>query len=96
MAERLISVIFSACGHYIPLKVRKFLNKEENKNVVFNFWAESYTGNAAVAAPASLTLICGYLQKDDMEFFHQCSGAVIITTETVHPLAGIRKYYGRN
>ena len=33
-----IGYIFPLAGHYIPHNVRKFLNKKENKNVVFNFW----------------------------------------------------------
>ena len=36
MAARIdIGYIFPLAGHYIPHKVREFLDKEENKNVVF-------------------------------------------------------------
>lgn len=39
-----IGYIFPLAGHYIPHNVRKFLNKKENKNVVFNFWQNHTPG----------------------------------------------------
>lgn len=40
-----IGYIFPLAGHYIPHKVREFLNKEENRNVDLQFLAEPYTGD---------------------------------------------------
>ena len=58
-----IGYIFPLAGHYIPHKVRKFLNKEENKNVVFNFWQNHTPAIAAKVRTGELDVgFGGYLQ----------------------------------
>ena len=71
-----IGYIFPLAGHYIPHKVREFLNKEENKNVVFNFWQNHTPAIAAKVRTGELDIgFGGYLKKEDMEFFSaQCTG----------------------
>ncbi len=87
-----IGYIFPLAGHYIPHKVRKFLNKEENKNVVFNFWQNHTPAIAAKVRTGELDVgFGGYLQKDDMEFFPLSAQELVIITPKQHPLAGIRE-----
>ena len=50
--------------------MREFLNKEENKNVVFNFWQNHTPAIAAKVRTGELDIgFGGYLKKEDMEFF---------------------------
>ena len=73
MAAKLILVIiFPLAGHYIPHKVREFLDKEENKNVVFNFWQNHTPAIAAKVRTGELDIgFGGYLKKRGYgNFFH--------------------------
>ena len=66
-----IGYIFPLAGHYIPHKVRKFLNKEENKNVVFNFWQNHTPAIAAKVRTASLISdLEDISRKMTWNFFH--------------------------
>ena len=79
-------------GHYIPHKVREFLNKEENRNVVFNFWQNHTPAIAAKVRTGELDIgFGGYLKKEDMEFFPLSAQELVIITPKKHPLAGIRE-----
>ena len=51
-----IGYIFPLAGHYIPHKVREFLDKEENKNVVFNFWQNHTPAIAAKVRTGELDI----------------------------------------
>ena len=65
-----IGYIFPLAGHYIPHKVRKFLDMEKNKNVVFNFWQNHTPAIEKKVRSGELDVgFGGFLQKDDMEFF---------------------------
>ena len=87
-----IGYIFPLAGHYIPHKVRKFLDMEKNKNVVFNFWQNHTPAIAAKVRTGELDVgFGGYLQKDDMEFFPLSAQELVIITPKQHPLAGIRE-----
>ena len=87
-----IGYIFPLAGHYIPHKVREFLNKEENKNVVFNFWQNHTPAIAAKVRTGELDIgFGGYLKKEDMEFFPLSAQELVIITPKEHPLAGIRE-----
>ena len=59
-----IGYIFPLAGHYIPHNVRKFLNQEENKNVVFNFW-QNHTPAIAekVQIQVSWTLVSAVISR---------------------------------
>lgn len=71
-----IGYIFPLAGHYIPHKVREFLNKEENKNVVFNFWQNHTPAIAAKVRTGELDIgFGGYLKKRIWNFSTQCTGA---------------------
>lgn len=58
-----IGYIFPLAGHYIPHKVRKFLNQEENKNVVFNFWQNHTPAIARRFVQASWTLVSAVISR---------------------------------
>ena len=72
-----IGYIFPLAGHYIPHKVREFLDKEENKNVVFNFWQNHTPAIAAKVRTGELDIgFGGYLKKRGYGTFStQCTGA---------------------
>lgn len=83
-----IGYIFPLAGHYIPHKVRKFLNIEENKNVVFNFWQNHTPAIAEKVRTGELDVgFGGYLSKNDMEFFPLSAQELVIITPKEHPLA---------
>ena len=66
-----IGYIFPLEGHYIPHKVRRFLERSENKNVVFNFWQNHTPAIENKVRTGELDIgFGGYLDgKEDMEFF---------------------------
>ena len=83
-----IGYIFPLAGHYIPHKVRKFLNQEENKNVVFNFWQNHTPAIAEKISTGELDVgFGGYLKREDMEFFPLSAQELVIITPEKHPLA---------
>lgn len=87
-----IGYIFPLAGHYIPHNVREFLNKEENKNVVFNFWQNHTPAIADKVKSGELDVgFGGYLKRDDMEFFPLSAQELVIITPENHPLSGIDK-----
>ncbi len=84
-----IGYIFPLAGHYIPHNVRKFLDKEENQNVVFNFWQNHTPAIANKVKSGELDIgFGGYLRRDDMEFFPLIQQPLVIVSPKDHPLAG--------
>ena len=72
--------------------MREFLNKEENKNVVFNFWQNHTPAIAAKVRTGELDIgFGGYLKKEDMEFFPLSAQELVLITPKDYPLAGIRE-----
>ena len=87
-----IGYIFPLAGHYIPHKVRKFLNQEENKNVVFNFWQNHTPAIAEKVRTGELDVgFGGYLKMDDMEFFPLSAQELVIITPKEHPLSEMQE-----
>ena len=71
-----IGYIFPLAGHYIPHKVREFLDKEENKNVVFNFWQNHTPAIAAKVRTGELDIGFADSEKRGYGIFStQCTGA---------------------
>lgn len=84
-----IGYIFPLAGRYIPHKVREFLDKEENKNVVFSFWQNHTPAIAQKVRTGELDIgFGGYLEKEDMEFFPLNAQELVIITPKEHPLSG--------
>lgn len=83
-----IGYIFPLAGRYIPHKVREFLDKEENKNVVFSFWQNHTPAIAQKVRTGELDIgFGGYLEKEDMEFFPLNAQELVIITPKEHPLS---------
>lgn len=84
-----IGYIFPLAGHYIPHNVCKFLNKKENKNVVFNFWQNHTPAIAEKVRTGELDVgFGGYLRMEDMEFFPLSAQELVIITPKEHPISG--------
>lgn len=87
-----IGYIFPLAGHYIPHNVREFLNKEENRNVVFNFWQNHTPAIADKVKSGELDVgFGGYLKRDELEFFPLSAQELVIITPKDHPLAGFQE-----
>lgn len=83
-----IGYIFPLAGHYIPHKVRRFLERSENKNVVFNFWQNHTPAIENKVRTGELDIgFGGYLDgKEDMEFFPLMNQEVVVITPKEHVL----------
>ena len=83
-----IGYIFPLAGHYIPHKVRRFLERPENKNVVFNFWQNHTPAIENKVRTGELDIgFGGYLDgKEDMEFFPLMNQEVVVITPKEHVL----------
>lgn len=82
-----IGYIFPLAGHYIPHKVRKFLDRPENKKVVFNFLQNHTPAIASKVKSGELDIgFGGYMDKDDMEFFPLINHELVVITPKEHPL----------
>ncbi len=87
-----IGYIFPLAGHYIPHKVRKFLNIEENKNVVFNFYQNHTPAIAEKVRTGEIDIGFGcYLNDKDMEFFPLSAQELVIITPKNHPLSDMKE-----
>ena len=83
-----IGYIFPLAGHYIPHKVRRFLERSENKNVVFNFWQNHTPAIENKVRTGELDIgFGGYLDgKEDMEFFPLMNQEIVVITPKEHKL----------
>lgn len=83
-----IGYVFPLAGHYIPHRVKLFLERPENQKVVFNFWQNHTPAIAKKVKTGELDVgFGGCLEKDDMEFFPVANQKLVIITPKDHPLA---------
>ena len=83
-----IGYVFPLAGHYIPHRVKLFLEQPENQKVVFNFWQNHTPAIAKKVKTGELDVgFGGCLEKDDMEFFPVANQKLVIITPKDHPLA---------
>ncbi len=84
-----IGYVFPLAGHYIPHKVRKFLDMEENKKVIFNFWQNHTPAIAQKVKTGELDIgFGGCLEKDDLQYYPLVTQQMVIITPKDHPLKG--------
>lgn len=82
-----IGYVFPLAGHYIPHKVRRFLENKENEKVVFNFWQNHTPAIAAKVKSGELDVgFGGCLEKDDLAYFPLINQNMVIVTPLGHPL----------
>ncbi len=83
-----IGYVFPLAGHYIPHKVRRFLENKENEKVVFNFWQNHTPAIAAKVKSGELDIgFGGCLEKDDLEYYPLINQEMVIITPIGHALA---------
>ena len=84
-----IGYIFPLAGHYIPHKVRQFLNQEENKEINFNFYQNHTPNILKKVKSGELDIGFGaYVEKEEeVEFFPLLDRKMVIITPLEHPLA---------
>ena len=76
-----IGYVFPLAGHYIPHRVKLFLEQPENQKVVFNFWQNHTPAIAKKVKTGELDVgFGGCLEKDDMEFFPVANQKLVIIT----------------
>ena len=74
-----IGYVFPLAGHYIPHRVKLFLEQPENQKVVFNFWQNHTPAIAKKVKTGELDVgFGGCLEKDDMEFFPVANQKLVI------------------
>lgn len=84
-----IGYVFPLAGHYIPHNVRNFLNKEENKNVTFNFFQNHTNAIAKKVQSGELDVgFGGYIDREDFEYFPILSDEMVLITPKGHELEG--------
>lgn len=82
-----IGYVFPLAGHYIPHKVRRFLEHEENEKVVFNFWQNHTPAISAKVKSGELDIgFGGCLEKDDLEYYPLINQEMVIITPLGHEL----------
>ncbi len=83
-----IGYVFPLAGHYIPHRVKLFLQQPENKKVVFNFMQNHTPAIAKKIKSGELDVgFGGCLENDDMEFFPIANQKMVIITPKDHPLS---------
>lgn len=83
-----IGYVFPLASRYIPHNVRNFLNREENKNVTFNFYQNHTSAIAGKVQSGELDVgFGGYTDRDDFEFFPVLSDEIVLITPKEHELA---------
>lgn len=83
-----IGYVFPLAGHYIPHKVRRFLENKENSKVVFNFWQNHTPAIAEKVKSGELDIgFGGCLEKDDLEYFPLINQEMVIITPIGHELS---------
>lgn len=82
-----IGYVFPLASHYIPKKVRNFLNKEENKNVTFNFFQNHTSAIANKIKSGELDVgFGGYMEREDFVFFPILKNEMVLITPKGHEL----------
>lgn len=82
-----IGYVFPLASHYIPYHVRKFLNKEENKSVTFNFFQNHTRAIAKKVLSGELDVgFGGYIEAEELEFFPIITEEMVLITPKGHEL----------
>ncbi|MGF0032701.1 LysR family transcriptional regulator [Bariatricus sp. SGI.154] len=82
-----IGYVFPLALHYIPHNVRDFLNKEENKNVTFNFFQNHTSAIAKKVKSGELDVgFGGYMENGEFEFFPILSDEIVLIAPKGHEL----------
>ena len=82
-----IGYIFPLAGHYIPHKVRRFLEQPDNINVVFNFYQNHTPAIEKKVRSGELDIgFGGYMNREDMEFYPLQNQELVVITPKEHPL----------
>lgn len=84
-----IAYVFPLANQYMPHKVRKFLERSENKNVTFSIFQGSTTQIMEKMRSGQVDVgFCGYEpNNDEMEYFPIANQKMIIIVPKEHPLA---------
>ncbi len=83
-----IGYVFPLAGKFIPHSVREFLNNEENKKVVFNFWQNHTPAIVDRVLNGQLDVgFGGYIGHEELEYFPLITQEVVIITPRNHPLS---------
>ena len=82
-----IGYVFPLASHYIPHNVRDFLNKDQNKNVTFNFFQNHTSAIAKKVKSGELDVgFGGYMEREEFEFFPVLSEEIVLITPKGHEL----------
>lgn len=84
-----IGYVFPLAGHYIPHRVKLFLEQPENRKVIFSFCQNHTPAIAKKVKSGELDVgFGGCLENDDMEFYPVVNQKLVVVTPKSHPLAG--------
>ena len=84
-----IGYVFPLAGQYIPCKVKEFLERPENRRVVFGFWQNHTSAIAEKVKSGELDIgFGGCIEKEGMEHFPILNQEVLIVTPKGHELEG--------
>lgn len=82
-----IGYVFPLAGHYIPHKVRSFLDNKRNEKVVFNLWQNHTPAIVAKVKSGELDIgFGGWQDHDDLEYYPLISQEMVIITPPGHEL----------
>lgn len=84
-----IGYVFPLAGHYIPHKVKKFLELPGNEKVVFSFFQNHTAAISKKVRMGELDVgFGGCMDGDEFETFPVLNQELVIVTPKDHPLAG--------
>lgn len=82
-----IGYVFPLAGHYIPHKVKKFLELPENEKVVFSFFQNHTAAISKKVRMGELDVgFGGCMEGDEFETFPVLTQEMVIVTPKEHPL----------
>lgn len=82
-----IGYVFPLARHYIPHSVRDFLNREENRNVTFNFFQNHTAAITKRVKTGELDVgFGGYFDNGDFEFFPVLTNEIVLITPKGHEI----------
>lgn len=84
-----VGYVFPLAGHYIPNKAKAFLGREENKNVIFNFWQNHTVAITQKVRAGELDVgFGGWQDREELEYFPIVEQEMVIVTPDNHELCG--------